>query len=101
MGAGHAADYSWWYLRWFFTPTEAAAVSVVYALLIETLVYRDLSLSKLVAIVERGAIATAVIFVLLAFGGALSDFITLAQVPNAISGYLAAIEAGPSISAGR
>lgn len=79
----------------FFTPTEAAAVSVVYALLIETLVYRDLSLSKLVAIVERGAIATAVIFVLLAFGGALSYFITLAQVPTAISSYLAAIEAGP------
>ena len=44
---------------------------------------------------ERGAIATAVIFVLLAFGGALSYFMTLAQVPTAISSYLAAIEAGP------
>lgn len=79
----------------FFTPTEAAAVSVLYAILIETLVYRDLSLSKLVTIVERGAIATAVIFVLLAFGGALSYFITLAQVPTAISNYLAVIDAGP------
>jgi C4-dicarboxylate transporter DctM subunit len=79
----------------FFTPTEAAAVSVVYALFVEGLIYRGLSFKRLVEITERSAISTAIIFILLAFGGVLSFFITLAQVPAAITGFLAAVDAGP------
>ena len=81
----------------FFTPTEAAAVSVVYAILVESLVYRQLSFKKLFEITEESAISTAIIFILLAFGGLLSFFVTLAQVPMAISNFLAAIDAGPVI----
>jgi C4-dicarboxylate transporter DctM subunit len=79
----------------FFTPTEAAAVSVVYALFVEGLIYRGLSFKRLLEITERSAISTAIIFILLAFGGVLSFFITLAQVPAAITGFLAAVDAGP------
>jgi len=78
-----------------FTPTEAAAVSVVYAILVEGLVYRGLSFKRLARLTEQAAIATAIIFVLLALGGVLSFFITLAQVPTAIGDFLAAIDAGP------
>jgi len=78
-----------------FTPTEAAAASVVYAILVEAFVFRTLSVNRLILITERSAISTSIIFVLLAFGGVLAFFITLAQVPAAISGFLAAIEAGP------
>lgn len=78
-----------------FTPTEAAATSVVYAILVEAFVFRTLSVNRLIQITERSAISTSIIFVLLAFGGVLAFFITLAQVPTAISGFLAAIEAGP------
>ncbi len=77
-----------------FTPTEAAAVSVVYAILVEALIYRNLNFSRLVVITERSAISTAIIFVLLAFGGLLSYFITLAQVPTAIGDFLVNIDAG-------
>ena len=78
-----------------FTPTEAAAVSVVYAIFVEGVVYRELSFRQLVDICEASAISTAVIFGCLAFGGVLSFFATLAQVPSAISAFLAAIHAGP------
>jgi C4-dicarboxylate transporter DctM subunit len=78
----------------FFTPTEAAVVSVVYAILVEGLVYRGLDWGRLVVITERAAISTAVIFILLAFGGVLSFFITLAQVPTMISDFLMSIDAG-------
>lgn len=78
-----------------FTPTEAAAVSVVYALVVEAVVYRNLSLRELTDIVERSALSTAVIFVLLAMGGMLSFFVTLAQVPQHISDFLVAVDAGP------
>lgn len=79
----------------FFTPTEAAAVSVVYAIFVEALIYKNLSFGKLVELTERSAISTATIFILLAMGGVLAFFVTLAQVPTQISDFLAAINAGP------
>ena len=78
----------------FFTPTEAAAVSVFYAILVEAFVYRNLSFTKLIDLTEKSAISTAVIFILLAMGGVLSFFVTLAQVPTQISNFLTAIDAG-------
>ncbi len=68
----------------YFTPTEAAAVSVVYAIFVEGVIFRELTFRKLFAVTERAAISTAIIFILLAMGGLLSYFITLAQVPSAL-----------------
>ncbi|MCR9138838.1 MAG: TRAP transporter large permease [Alphaproteobacteria bacterium] len=79
----------------FVTPTEAAAVSVVYAIFVEAFIYKNLSFGKLVELTERSAISTATIFILLAMGGVLAFFVTLAQVPTQISEFLAAINAGP------
>ncbi len=78
-----------------FTPTEAAAVSVVYALVVEMGVYRNLDLKGLFRVTEAAALSTSVIFVLLAMGAMLSYFITLAQAPQAIAAFLQAIDAGP------
>jgi C4-dicarboxylate transporter DctM subunit len=79
----------------FFTPTEAAAISVVYAIFVEMIVFRDLGWSKLVEVTEESAVATAIIFVLLAVGGLLSFFVTLAQVPDQITAFLDTVDAGP------
>ncbi|MFL9824589.1 TRAP transporter large permease [Rhodoplanes sp. SY1] len=64
-----------------FTATEAAAVAVAYALLIEMVVYRSIGFKALMEIAEGSAITVAVIFILLATGSMLSFLITLAQVP--------------------
>ncbi len=77
------------------TPTEAAAVSVVYAVFVEMVVYRNFGFKDLVAITEKSAIATCVIFILLAMGGLISFFVTLAQVPTMITDFLTLIDAGP------
>lgn len=77
------------------TPTEAAAASVVYAIIVEAFIYRTLSISDIFKVTERSAVATSIIFVLLAMGGLLSFFITLAQVPTHITDFMSAIEAGP------
>jgi C4-dicarboxylate transporter, DctM subunit len=79
----------------FFTPTEAAAISVVYAIFVEVAVFRSLTLKKLFKVTERAAISTAIIFILLAMGGLLSYFVTLAQVPASILAFLTSIDAGP------
>lgn len=80
-----------------FTPTESAAVSVVYAIFVEMFVYRELTLKELFNITEQSAVSTSVIFVLLAMGGLISFFVTLAQVPAQITDFLAAAHAGPII----
>lgn len=77
------------------TPTEAAAASVVYAIIVEAFIYRTLNLADIFKVTERSAVATSIIFVLLAMGGLLSFFITLAQVPTHITDFMGAIEAGP------
>jgi|TARA_B110000971_G_scaffold175709_1_gene180975 C4-dicarboxylate transporter DctM subunit len=77
------------------TPTEAAAVSVVYAIFVEMIIYRNFNFKDLVNITEQSAIATCVIFILLAMGGLISFYVTLAQVPTQITDFLTVIEAGP------
>jgi C4-dicarboxylate transporter DctM subunit len=76
------------------TPTEAAAVSVVYAIFVEMLVYRSFGFKGLAKITEQSAIATCVIFILLAMGGLISFYVTLAQVPTQITDFLTSINAG-------
>lgn len=80
-----------------FTATEAAIASVVYAILVEGFVYRSLTFRSLVAIAEKTAIQNSVIFLLLAFGTALSYFITLAQIPQLLISGVEYLNAGPIV----
>ena len=77
----------------FFTATEAAAISVIYALLIEKLIYKKLTLNNMFQILERGAIQTSVIFILLAMGSIIAYFITIIQLPEYIKDFLIDINA--------
>ena len=53
-----------------FSPTEAAAMSVLYALVLETLVFRAVRLREIPDIAISTGIVTAVVFVLVAAGAA-------------------------------
>lgn len=68
----------------FFTATEAASISVVYALFVEGIVYRELTLRQIGEIIEGAAITSCVIFLLIGMGTILSFFLTLFQIPNFI-----------------
>jgi C4-dicarboxylate transporter DctM subunit len=78
-----------------FTATEAAAVSVLYALFVETVVFRTLTWRGFVHVAQRSAVLTTVIFMLIATGSALAYFITVAHVPQAVLAFMKAIDAGP------
>ena len=78
-----------------FTPTEAAAVSVLYALFVEAAVFRTLTFGGLIRVAQRSAVLTTVIFMLIAAASALSYFITIAHVPQAVLAFMQAIDAGP------
>lgn len=61
-----------------FTATEAAAVSAVYAVIVEVFIFRSLSWRDVFSIARDSSISTGVIFILLAMGALLAYFITLA-----------------------
>ena len=65
-----------------FSPTEAAAVAVLYALLLEGLVYRTLSFKKLVKILMDTGVITGVVFVLVGAGQAFSWLISFLRIPQ-------------------
>ncbi|MFT3734104.1 MAG: TRAP transporter large permease subunit [Rhodocyclaceae bacterium] len=64
-----------------FTPTEAAVVAAVYALLVSTLVYGELKLRDLVPLFVTAAKTSAVIMLLVAGSMVTAWLITVAQLP--------------------
>jgi tripartite ATP-independent transporter DctM subunit len=71
-----------------FTPTEAAVVAAVYALLVATLVYRELKLSQLYRLFLAAAQTTAVIMFLVAAAMVSAWMITVANLPAELVGLL-------------
>ena len=71
-----------------FTPTEASAVSVFYALVVGTLIYREIDFKSLYPILRKSVISSAVIMFIIANAGLFAFLITRAGVPDAIGVWL-------------
>jgi C4-dicarboxylate transporter, DctM subunit len=69
-----------------FSPTEAAAACVLYALVLEMIVFRTLDINGLIATARSTGLITAVVFILVGAGAAFSWIISFAQVPQAVLG---------------
>ena len=64
-----------------FTPTEAGVVAAVYALLVSTVVYRELNLSQMYTVFVSAAKITSVIMFLVAASMVSAWLITVANIP--------------------
>lgn len=74
-----------------FSPTEAAACSVLYAALIELFVFKSIKFKDLPDIALSTGVVTATVFILVAGGQAFSWVITFAKIPQMLtSGVLGA-----------
>ncbi|WP_431474480.1 TRAP transporter large permease [Marinobacter sp. KM021] len=78
-----------------FSPTEAAAVCVLYAFLLEFVIFRSLKLKDVYKIAKSTGLITAVVFILVAVGNGFSWIISFAQIPQAILETVGVNEAGP------
>jgi len=67
------------------TPTEAAAFACVYAIVVETLIYRQLRLRDVPRISAASAQTIAILLILIAAGTVMTYFMTLMQYPAQIS----------------
>ncbi len=67
-----------------FSPTEAAAVAVLYAVVVEIFLYRHIGWKDLYRIALSTGIVTAVVFILVAVGASFSWLVGYARIPEAI-----------------
>lgn len=82
-------------LSGIFTATEAAAVAVLYALLIGLFVKRTLKIRDIPGILARTAVLTSVVFMVLATSNILGWIIGLERVPERIADFLTALTDNP------
>ena len=68
-----------------FTPTEAAVVAVVYALIIGLFVYKELDLSTVWVKLFDSAKTTGTILIIVATGTVLGRVLTLEQIPTMVA----------------
>jgi tripartite ATP-independent transporter DctM subunit len=80
-----------------FTPTEASAVAVAYALLVGVVIYREIRLRDLYAIVRKSVVSSAVIMFIIANAGLFAFLITRAGVPDAIGQWLKEVLQTPTL----
>jgi tripartite ATP-independent transporter DctM subunit len=66
------------------TPTEAASFSVLYAIVVECVIYRELGLRDILDSALSTGLITAVVFVLVGIGQAFSWYISFEQIPQAL-----------------
>ncbi len=80
-----------------FTPTEASAVAVFYALLVGMVIYREIRLRDLMAILRKSVISSAVIMFIIANAGLFAFLLTRAGVPEAIGLWLEEVLKSPAL----
>ncbi len=81
----------------WFTPTEAGAFAVVYALIICTFVYKEFSFADIGKVLISAATSTATIMFIVGGATAASIYFTLAQVPAAMANALSSLIQQPTI----
>lgn len=67
-----------------FSPTEAAAVAVIYAIVVEAGIYREIKMKDIVAAALSAGEVTAVVFILIGMGQVFSFVLAYSGVPQMI-----------------
>ncbi|MEE4187242.1 MAG: TRAP transporter large permease [Roseobacter sp.] len=80
-----------------FTPTEAAAVAVAYALFIGLFVMRTLKLADLPDVLSRAGLTSAVVLLLVGAAMAFKTVVSLSHAPEAMAEFVLALTSNPLI----
>lgn len=80
-----------------FTPTEAGAVAVVYAIFCGVFIYKEITLSDLPKVFARSTLTSATILVLVVFAAAFGRLITFEQIPAEVANTLISLSDNPIV----
>ena len=78
-----------------FTPTEAAAVAVLYGLLVAMLVYRELALRDLPRLVLRASALSAAVMTIIGTASIFGWLVASANVPAALAEWIRSVSSEP------
>ncbi|MBQ0748016.1 MAG: TRAP transporter large permease [Marinobacter sp.] len=78
-----------------FTPTEASAVAVVYAVIVGGFIYRELSLAELWPILRHSVISTAAVMLIIAAAALFSFLISRSGLPREVAGWVTMVFDNP------
>lgn len=81
----------------WYTPTEAGAIAVVYAVLIGAFVYRDLKLTRLPGLFVEAAVATSVIMLIICAAQAFGFFMAWERIPARLSQTILGVSENPLV----
>jgi C4-dicarboxylate transporter, DctM subunit len=71
-----------------FTPTEASAAAVFYALIVGMFVYKEIKIKDLATVLKKSVISSSVIMFIIANAGLFAYLTTRAGIPDQIGVYL-------------
>ncbi|CAK7016749.1 MAG: C4-dicarboxylate TRAP transporter large permease protein DctM [Desulfovibrio sp.] len=74
-----------------FTPSEAAAVAVIYAVLVSFFIYRDMTLKELYQIILGSARTSAIIMIIIACSGVFGWVLGNWKIPQAVAQMVLAV----------
>ena len=74
-----------------FTATEAAAVAIVYGIVVSVFVYRDIKLKDILRIAKDSALTSASLLIIISLAGFFGNLLTMARVPAQISSAILSI----------
>ncbi|HVL77344.1 MAG TPA: TRAP transporter large permease subunit [Noviherbaspirillum sp.] len=80
-----------------FTPTEAAVVAAVYALVVSLFIYREVRLRDLVQLFINASMTTSIVLFLVAGAMVSSYMVTLADLPSQLGELLAPLMEDPRL----
>ena len=78
-----------------FTPTEAAAVAVAYALFIGLFVLRTLKISDLSGVITRAGITSSVVLLLVGAAMAFKTVVSLSHAPEQLAAFILTLTSNP------
>ncbi|TPW27731.1 TRAP transporter large permease [Pararhizobium mangrovi] len=84
-------------LAGIFTPTEAAAVTAVYVLLISSLFYRELTWQHLSYALKTTALSTSAILIIVAAAALFGWILSVEQVPQDFSRWILGVSKNPIV----
>jgi tripartite ATP-independent transporter DctM subunit len=80
-----------------FTPTEAAAVAVAYALVVGLFVTRTLSWAKLMEVFIGSGVTSAAVLLIVSMASIFSWLLTLLQIPQALASGIGSVTNSPAV----
>ena len=78
-----------------FSPTEAAGIACVYAMVVVGLVYREMGWSEILQSAGRSMFLTAQVFVIVAAGGVFAWLLTVNDIPQGLVRSVLALDMPP------